>query len=392
MIVSMKSLMSRRRRLRVVPQRLFPVALGLLVLTTILAPPRALGDVLPVSTVRVEALSTYRIQRVYAGELHHARSSRLGFEFGGIVAAVNVEEGETVSAGEEIARLASETVEANLRAARASLETARANVLAHKAQIELSAATLRRYQDLVARGHGSQQELDERSMQHRVDVAREQVLAAQLESAAASVAVAEANLDKFRIVAPYDGVVQARLVDEGSIVSPGQNVVSIVESGRLEARIGLPESMVTYLDRDTIYDMRTGNRQVQARLTGILPVADSATGTVTAIFTTDQPGLFAGTLAELSLSVDVPGQGFWVPVAALSESQRGLWSVLVVSGGDDRRFVEARLVEVLYRGRDRVFVQGTLDDGELVVAGGTSRIVPGQDVRVAVIDGRSSSR
>ena len=148
--------------------------------------------------------------------------------------------------------------------------------------------------------------------------------------------------------------------------------------------------MAQRLGRDTIYDIRAGGREVQARLTGVLPVADGMTGTVTALFEIADDSLFAGTLTELSLNVDVPGRGYWVPVTALSESQRGLWSVLVINDEGDRRFVEARLVEILYRGKDRVFVQGTLEGGELVVAGGTSRIVPGQDVQVATIDGAAA--
>ncbi len=388
---SLKSLLAgRRRRLAVFGPRLTATSIVLLALVAMLHPTAAHAEVLPVSAVRVEAQSHYRVQRIYAGELRHARSSKLGFEFGGVVAAVDVDEGDRITRGQVLARLVSTTAAANLKSALASLETARANLVAHEAQMALSAATLARYEDLVERGHGSEQRLDELQMQHRVDGAREHVLDAQIESAVAAVELAQANLEKFEIRAPYDGIVQGRMVDEGNIVSPGQGILDIVEHGRLEARVGVPEGMAAHLDDDTIYEITAGGRPVQARLAGLLPVADGTTGTVTAIFGIEDSGIFAGTLTELSLGVDVPGRGFWVPVTALSESQRGLWSVLVVNDDGDRRFVEARLVEILYRGQDRVFVQGTLRDGELIVAGGTSRIVPGQDVRVASIDGAAA--
>ena len=43
---------------------------------------------------------------------------------------------------------------------------------------------------------------------------------------------------------------------------------------------------------------------------------------------------------------------------------------------------QARLVEVIHRGDDAVYVRGTLREGELVIVDGTARIVPGQGVRV----------
>jgi hypothetical protein len=64
-------------------------------------------------------------------------------------------------------------------------------------------------------------------------------------------------------------------------------------------------------------------------------------------------------------------------MTSLSESERGLWSVYVL-GVDD--IVERRLVEVLHTEAKRVYVRGTLRDGDLVVSTGVQRIVPGQSV------------
>lgn len=383
---------ARRRRLALFRTRPVTAALVLLALVALLPSRHVQAEVLPVAAVRVVEQDSYRIRRVYAGELHPVRQSQLGFEFGGAVATVTADEGDRIGKGDVLARLEASTMEASLESAIARLETARANVVAHAAQMALSAATLARYRELVERDHGSEQRLDELEMQHRVDAAREGVLRGELDSALAQVEQARANLNKYTLRAPYNGIVQSRMVDEGSIVSPGQSILSVVEDGKLEAQVGIPENMVRHLHDGTSYDLDVRGRQVSARLARILPVADSQTGTVTAIFETEGNGMFAGTLAEITLSVEVQRPGFWVPVAALSESQRGLWSVLVVDDNADRQFVEARLVEILYRGRDRVFVQGTLDDGDLVVAGGTSRIVPGQDVNVASIDGMTPVR
>ena len=63
---------------------------------------------------------------------------------------------------------------------------------------------------------------------------------------------------------------------------------------------------------------------------------------------------------------------------------RGLWAVYVADAADGETAVlERRELEVLHQEADRVFVRGTLADGERVVVGGRHRLVPGQRVRVA---------
>jgi len=103
---------------------------------------------------------------------------------------------------------------------------------------------------------------------------------------------------------------------------------------------------------------------------------------VTAVFRLADAGLYAGTVAELVMNAEVDEPGFWLPLSALSESQRGLWSVFVIRSGAVGQTVETRLVEILHRGDDAVFVRGTLRDGERIVSAGTARIVPGQRVDV----------
>jgi len=332
-----------------------------------------------VQTVRLVKQSSYQIDRVYGGQVDHRRQSQLGFEFSGIVAKVNVDEGDQVSKGATIMSLEDAAMQAQLRGAMSNVASARANLTAQKAQLKLSRATLNRYEDLVKTGHASAQRLDELRMQYQVDQSKILVMQTQLQSAEASANVIEVNLDKLTTKAPYDAIVLSRMVDEGSIISPGQPAIVLVEDGPSEARIGVPESMVEYLQSDRSYPFKVGERAVPGVLKSILPSVDNNTGTITALFELEDKRLFGGSLTEMTLAVEVEESGFWVPLNALAESQRGLWSVLAV----ENNIVESRLVEILYRGSDEVYVRGTITDGDLIVASGTSRIVPGQTVTIA---------
>ena len=62
----------------------------------------------------------------------------------------------------------------------------------------------------------------------------------------------------------------------------------------------------------------------------------------------------------------------------------GLWSTMVLEAGSGRTIAGQRAIEVIYVENDTAYVTGALKDGDLVIADGTHRIVPGQSVTPAV--------
>ena len=78
----------------------------------------------------------------------------------------------------------------------------------------------------------------------------------------------------------------------------------------------------------------------------------------------------------------------WLPRRALTESSRGLWACYVAlapaNGAEtvSGHVIQRRELELLHQAGDRVFVRGTLSDGEVVVVGGLQRLVPGQRVSI----------
>ena len=339
----------------------------------------AMAEPLSVQTTQLIAQDSYLVERTYGGQLKPRRMSKLGFEFAGVVAEVHADDGDTVEKGTPLASMEADAMTAQLHGSLSNVATARANITAQKAQLKLSQATLVRYENLVATGHASPQRLDELRMQQNVDKSQVLVLQTRLGAAESELSLVEVNVQKLVIRAPYTGTIQSRLIDEGSIVSPGQTALVLVESGKSEARVGIPETMVQHLKQNVTYEFKVNQQAVRGSLKAVLPQIDEETGTVTAIFNLDGDRLFTGSLTEMTMRVEVREPGFWVPLNSLAESQRGLWSLLVVKDN----IVESRLVEVLHRGADAVYVRGTISDGDLIVASGTSRVVPGQSVSIA---------
>ncbi len=324
----------------------------------------------------------YDVERVYGGEVRAGRTSVLGFRHAGAIDAIHVREGDNVEAGDFLAELDPEPLRAAREQAAAASRHARAQLAVAEAAQELARETTRRHRDLLERGHTSAQRFDEVRLDLASREAQVAVASAELARAKAALRAAEVDLDRSRIHAPYTARIQTRHMDEGAMVTPGQPVLRVVEDARREARIGLPADVAETLTPGQPYRFRLGTRQLEGTLLHLLPEVDPRTRTVTALFALSGQDFVpaAGTLIELALTRTVDASGFWLPLAALSEAQRGLWSVFVVVPDGDRERVERRLVEVLHTAENRVFVRGTLADGDSVVATGTQRIVPGQAV------------
>ncbi|PSN79769.1 efflux transporter periplasmic adaptor subunit, partial [filamentous cyanobacterium CCP4] len=101
----------RRRRLRIrrwwlLPLVTVPLAAGV-GLQQLSQSTDAIADAppLPVETVALTPVEGYTVERQYTGEIVAQRSSTLGFEQGGTVVAVLVQEGDRVAAGQPLARL-----------------------------------------------------------------------------------------------------------------------------------------------------------------------------------------------------------------------------------------------------------------------------------------------
>ncbi|MEM8712669.1 MAG: hypothetical protein AAGG01_17090, partial [Planctomycetota bacterium] len=77
-------------------------------------------------------------------------------------------------------------------------------------------------------------------------------------------------------------------------------------------------------------------------------------------------------------------RGAWIPLSALTESVRGLWSAFGVIESPEApgTFEAARIeLEVLTANETDAYVRGTFETGLRIVANGVGRLVPGQKIR-----------
>ncbi len=144
-------------------------------------------------------------------------------ELSGTIRAVNVTYNSSVRRGEVLAELDTNKLLADVENARAQLASAQANVLKAESDVSSARTSFERLAGLAGRNVASQQEVDSARFSLDAAVASKAVSEASVQSAQASLRLAEVNLGKSKIVSPIDGVVLTRDVEPGQTVASSLN-------------------------------------------------------------------------------------------------------------------------------------------------------------------------
>lgn len=394
------------------------------------------GDVriLDVEVLRLSHHAAPESRQVFTGTVQPRRSSILAAKLSGRVEAVNVDIGTRVTPNQVLAELDEAQIKARIDAAKASLAVAEAqldelqngprqqDIATAESQVNEATASLRlrdanygRIKRLYESNSVSLQEFDQATFQ--LDAIRAQLTAAkenlkklqegsraeQLVASNANVAnieaeirVLESDLSDRQILAPYAGQIQNRFVDEGTIVSPGQQILQIVEAPPYEVRVGMPIGITDSLQADCIR-IAQSDSILDAKLARIAPALNESTQTREVVFEltpSSSQNISLGSAVTVSIKQSSETTGYWVPTAALTAGSRGLWAVFIAqpnaapsatqSSSKTECVVERRQVELLRAGEVWSEVQGPISAGEQIVTSGVHRITPGQIVHAVV--------
>jgi len=248
---------------------------------------------------------------------------------------VHVHEGQRVRAGDRLVTLAGDDVRGGLAAAESGLAAA--------------AAQEHRIRALLAERAATEAELEQ--------------AVAQRAQAEAAVATARATLSYAELRAPFAGTIQARRVDPGDLVGPGQPLV-VIEGAGLELVASLGEQEARGVAVGTELPFEAGDVRGTAVVTALAEGGDrlSRRRALRARVVEARGELRSGSFARLELPTGGAGAGVWVPRTALVE--RGdLNGVFVAEGGK----AELRWVALGEGLGDRVRIRAGLRAGEVVV-------------------------
>lgn len=331
----------------IVRRRVWPLLLcGLFTCPTFAANP-------PLVEVAEPQRALVRDELVTFGSLRSDESVTLRPEVDGRLARLHFREGEAVKAGDLLVSL-------DDAIAHAELDQARAN-------LDLAEKSYQRAQMLYKRGASNAQAQDE--------------ALSQQQAARASLALAQARLDKTQLRAPYDGVLGLRQVSPGDYLSAGQDIVNLEVLDPLKVDFRIPQKAVAQVQLgqtvEISVDAYPGERFL-GRIAALNPRLDEVgrSQAIRAEIANADRRLKPGQFVKVSVILAERPDALLIPEEAVIPVGRQLYVAVVVDGK------VARLpVRIGQRQRGRAEVVEGLAGDEQVITAGWQKAAPGQEVR-----------
>lgn len=300
------------------------------------------GDDAAVQPLAAE-IATIAIARIaevreLVGTARARNTATVAAQIFGTIVEVNVRAGETVRAGQAMARLED-------RALAAEYQRAEADRRRYQALLEKAAATRAEYEAVLARYR-----------------------------------VAEAALSHARVTAPMDGIVAKRLVDPGDMAEPGKPLFVVEQGGAFRFETEVPERIGTSIKEGDLVHVHidSSGEDCAGTVAELVPAADPVTRGFAAKIDLDcrQP-LRSGAFGRVRLEVE-GREAVVVPARALHQTGQLTYVFVEESGHARMRLVRTGLsredgtVEILagLAAGDRVVVSanGELVDGRPLTA------------------------
>lgn len=319
----------------------------------------------------------------FTGEVLADRMVELTPLESGQLVDVSVDEGETVRAGAVLARLDDDVQDRRRREADAARRAAQAQVAQAVAERDRHAREVERRRRLQARDALPRAELE--ALEDQMATLEAAVAAAQAREAEASTALGSrrTDLERRRVVAPFDGLVVRRLRDPGAAVSAQQPVVVLVDPSSLEFVAQVPEHRLSEVEvgaRASIALDAAPEQRIEATLRRIGSLVDRDSRTVELRFGLEEGpvAIRHGMFGRGRMTLEQREASVLVPDEAVHEG-RGEGAASEVWVVREAR-AEKREVEVIHRLEGRVAVRG-VDEGEQVIVSPVMRLQDGQSVR-----------
>jgi RND family efflux transporter MFP subunit len=222
-----------------------------------------------------------------------------------------------------------------------------------------------------------------------------------LEAARAELNQAELNLQRTKIIAPFDGRVRVKKVDVGQVVSPGIPLATIYAVDYAEVRLPVPDDEIGYLD--CCLDYRTQNPaeldidvklsasyggnfyKWSGKIVRVEGEIDPLSHMITLVarikdpygrdLQSERPPLAVGMFVEAEIIGRRVDDVAVIPRSALRGDER----VLIIDKDNKLHF---RTVEVLRADFETVIISSGLNEGERICISPLEAVVDGMEVRI----------
>src|SRR5690606_8559914 len=308
--------------------------------------------------VRIEQVKTEVVSTdfIVNGNFYPFQELNFSAESPGRVTQVLVKEGSVVKIGQVLAIIKADRLSVDVQNAKAAYQTALADS--------------ERFNNAFKTGGVTQQQLDQ----------------AKLNLANAKARLDQANISygDAIIKATINGIVNKRMIEPGSVVSPGTELFELVNTSKLKLTVTVPEGQIPSLKVGSPVKVKASvypDKEFSGKITFIAPKADASLNFPVEIEIANNPGneLKAGMYGTAEFA---PANAQSTPIRAISRTafvggvNAGQVYVVKDSVAKRRKIVPGRVLG------ERVEVLSGLEDGEFVVTSGQINLSEGAKVSI----------
>ena len=305
----------------------------------------------------------------YSGEVRGRYESQLAFQVSGKIMKRNIELGSSVNAGDVLMQIDAKDIQQ-------TVNNNSAQVYSAQSQLKLAESNLSRYQQLLDQGAISQAQYDQYINTYNVAVAG-------VRQASSQYAQGTNQLDYSLLRADKSGIVSSISAEVGQVVSSGQSVITVIQTGEQEVEISVPENRIEEVRK--VGQMKVSfwalpNVSVDGKIREIAPMADQMTRTfkVRISLLNPPPEIKLGMTAAVTVANHNAQAMINIPLAAVYQDNDTpkVWVV-------KEDVLTLQPIQTANFGKGTIQVISGLQHGDRIVIAGVHKLKEGQKIKVS---------
>ena len=324
----------------------------------------------PVKIQEINSSQNENLNIDFPAQISPTQKTILAFKYAGKIKSINFESGDFVKKGQVIATIDDSDYKVNLEAFSKKYEAA--NAVVQNAEAQFSRA-----EKLYKGGAMPKKDYDNALMQKNVAIST-------LKEASAGLENARNTLNDTKIIAPYDGYIDKKIVEAGTVIPEGGPVISFISNEITDISVNASLKDLENIKNasNIIFKDNLSEKVYPLKIKSIAQNPDSINLTYPVTFTflnlEKNEKFLSGQTGTVTISVKNNGnQEILIPLDALFEDN-GSNVYLFKNGIAVKTAVEIGEL----RETNKISIVKGLKTGDKVIVAGVSKLVDGEKVKI----------
>ena len=324
----------------------------------------------PVKIQEINSSQNENLNIDFPAQISPTQKTILAFKYAGKIKSINFESGDFVKKGQVIATIDDSDYKVNLEAFSKKYEAA--NAVVQNAEAQFSRA-----EKLYKGGAMPKKDYDNALMQKNVAIST-------LKEASAGLENARNTLNDTKIIAPYDGYIDKKIVEAGTVIPEGGPVISFISNEITDISVNASLKDLENIKNasNIIFKDNLSEKVYSLKIKSIAQNPDSINLTYPVTFTFSNLGkdekFLSGQTGTVTISIKNNGnQEILIPLDALFEDN-GSNVYLFKNGIAVKTAVEIGEL----RETDKISIVKGLKSGDKVIVAGVSKLADGEKVKI----------